>query len=80
MATASIRIAHETSLKVPHTFQDALRQGWTVISDKSAQSRNEKRREGKLTMRKMGRSELLTLDYVGSAKGGYRFSVPKFAN
>jgi hypothetical protein len=80
MATASIRIAHEISLKVPHTFQDALRQGWAVISDKSAQSTNEKRREGKLTMRKPGCAGLLTVNYVGSVTGGYRFSVPKVAN
>ena len=63
----------------PHTFQDALKAGWTVVSDKSVQRINEKRREGKITMRKPGCSHLLAIDYVGS-KRGFRFSVPKFVN
>jgi len=64
--------------KTPHTFQEALKQGWTVASDKSAQSVNRKRREGKLTMRKAGSVELLTVDYIGTVKG-FQSSVPKFA-
>jgi hypothetical protein len=63
----------------PHTFQDALKAGWTVASDKSVQRINEKRREGKITMQKPGCSQLLAVDYVGS-KRGFRFSVPKFVN
>jgi hypothetical protein len=65
--------------EVPRTFQDALKQGWAVVSDKSHQSINQKRREGKLTMQKKGCAGLLEVDYVGTVKG-YRFSVPKFAN
>jgi hypothetical protein len=63
----------------PRTFQDALKQGWAVVSDKSHQSINQKRREGKLTIQKKGCAGLLEVDYVGTPKG-YRFSVPKFAN
>lgn len=63
----------------PRSFQDALKEGWAVISDKSHQSINQKRREGKLTMQKKGCAGLLEVDYVGTPKG-YRFSVPKFAN
>jgi len=65
--------------KAPRTFQAALKQGWGVVSDKSSQSINEKRREGKLTMQRKGRAGLLEVDYVGTPKG-YRFSVPKFAS
>ena len=61
----------------PRTFQDALKQGWAVVSDKSQQSINQKRREGKLTMQKKGCAGLLQLDYIGTTKG-YRFSAPKF--
>jgi len=63
----------------PRTFQDALKQGWSVVSDKSQQSIDQKRREGKLTMQKKGCAGLLEVDYVGTTTG-YRFSVPKFAN
>jgi hypothetical protein len=74
-----------TTEKAPHSFQDALKQGWAVVSDKSNQSINQKRREGKLTMQKRGcfgpadpsARLLLEVDYVGAVKG-YRFSVPKF--
>ena len=66
--------------KTPHTFQAALKQGWAVIGDKSVQSINQKRREGKLTLWKAGSVGLLTVEYIGSVKGGFRFSVPKFAN
>jgi hypothetical protein len=74
-----------TTEKAPRSFQDALKQGWAVVSDKSNQSINQKRREGKLTMRKRGclgpadpsSRVLLEVDYVGTVKG-YRFSVPKF--
>jgi hypothetical protein len=62
----------------PSTFQEALKAGWAVITDKSAQSINQKRREGKLTMQKPGCAGLLEVDYIGSRKG-YRFSVPRFA-
>jgi hypothetical protein len=83
MATASVRITRGSSLgmrteRTPHTFQGALREGWAVVSDKSAQSTNQKRREGTLTMRKPGFASVLTVDYIGSLKG-YQFSVPKFA-
>jgi hypothetical protein len=61
----------------PRTFQDALKQGWSVVSEKSHQSISQKRREGKLTMQKKGCAGLLQLDYIGTTKG-YRFSVPKF--
>ena len=63
----------------PRTFQDALKQGWTVVSDNLHQSINQKRREGKLTMQKKGCAGLLEVDYVGTTKG-YQFSAPKFAN
>lgn len=63
----------------PRTFQAALKQGWGVVSDKSNQSINEKRREGKLTMQRKGHDGLLEVDYVGTPKG-YRFSAPKFVN
>jgi len=65
--------------KAPRTFQDALKQGWAVVSDKSSQSINQKRREGKLTMQRRGHAGLLEVEYVGTPKG-YRFSVPKFAS
>jgi hypothetical protein len=63
----------------PSTFQEALKQGWAVVSDKSKQSINQKRREGELTMQERGSAGLLEVDYVGTTKG-YRFSVPKFAS
>lgn len=63
--------------KPPSTFQDALKDGWAVVSDESAQSRNQKRCEGKLTMQKKGSADVLEVDYVGTTKG-YRFAVPKF--
>ena len=50
-----------------------------MVSDKSHQSINQKRREGKLTMQKKGSAGLLEVDYVGTTKG-YRFSAPKFVN
>ncbi len=80
MATA-VRpaVSVPASERAPRTFQDALKQGWAVVSDKSVQSLNEKRRAGKLTMQKRGSAGLLEVDYVGTPKG-YRFSVPKFAN
>ena len=65
--------------KLPHSFQDALKQGWSVVSDKSNQTINQKRREGKLTMQKRGCPSLLEVDYIGTLSG-YRFSVPKFAS
>jgi hypothetical protein len=83
MATATVRITRGSFLgtrteKPPLTFQSALKAGWAVISDKSAQSTNQKRREGTLTMQKRGCAGLLLVDYIGSLKG-YQFSVPKFA-
>ncbi len=49
---------------LPSTFRDALKQGWGVISDKSNQSTNQKRREGTLRMQKRGVAGLLQVDYV----------------
>jgi hypothetical protein len=63
----------------PRTFKGALKAGWAVVSDKSNQSTNEKRREGKLTMQKRGCAGLLEVDYIGTPNG-FRFSTPKFAN
>ena len=63
----------------PSTFQEALKVGWAVVSDKSHQSINQKRREGTLTMQKRGVPGLLRVDYIGTVKG-YRFSVPKFVS
>jgi hypothetical protein len=87
MASNAVRspVPASTPQRAPHSFQDALKQGWAVVSDKSNQSINQKRREGKLTMQKRGcfgpadpASRLhLEVDYVGTVKG-YRFSVPKF--
>ena len=42
------------SEKAPKTFQDALKQGWAVVGDKSDLSIDQKRRKGKLTMQKKG--------------------------
>ncbi len=75
----AVRPALPAATKPPRTFQEALKQGWSVASDKSNQSINQKRREGKLTMLKNGFPELLLVDYIGTLKG-YRFSVPKFAS
>lgn len=63
----------------PRSFQEALKQGWAVISDKSDQSMNQKRREGQIVMQKPGCAGHLRVDYVGTTKG-YRFSVPKLAS
>ena len=84
MASAGIRAVRTSSAvptaeTAPRTFRDALKQGWTVITDKSHQSINQKRREGKLTMQKQGCPGVLEVDYVDTPKG-YRFSVPKLAN
>ena len=68
-----------TAVKAPPTFQDALKQGWAVVSDNSQQSINQKRREGKLTMQKKRCAGLLEVDYVGTTRG-YQFSVPKFVS
>jgi hypothetical protein len=82
MASTAVRAVRTSSPvpiheKAPRSFQEALKQGWAVVSDKSHQSLNEKRREGRLTMQKKGSPGLLEVDYVGTTKG-YRFSVPKF--
>lgn len=69
--------ARPVAVKAPPTFQDALKQGWAVVSDNSQQSINQKRREGKLTMQKKGCAGLLEVDYVGTTRG-YQFSAPKF--
>jgi len=84
MVSVGIRAGHTsspvpTAEKTPRTFQDALKQGWAVITDKSQQSINQKRREGKLTMQKKGCPGVLGVEYVGTRKG-FRFSVPKLAN
>jgi hypothetical protein len=65
--------------KSPRSFRAALKAGWAVVSDKSNQPRNEKRREGRLTMQKRGCAGLLEVDYVGTLTG-FRFSVPRIAN
>ena len=81
MATARVAVqAIDTAvpaIEKPASFQDALAEGWEVIKDDSKQSRNEKRREGKLTLGKKGISQRLEVDYLGTTKG-FRFSVPKF--
>lgn len=84
MASAGVRAVRVSSPvpaveRTPRSFQDALKDGWAVVSDRSAQSINQKRREGKLTMQKKGQPGLLEVDYIGTTKG-YRFSVPKLAN
>ena len=80
MASSAVRspAPASTSGKAPHSFQDALKRGWAVISDKSNQTINQKRREGKLTMKKRECAGLLEVDYVGTQKG-FRFSVPRFS-
>jgi hypothetical protein len=88
MASSAVRSPASASIseKAPHSFQDALKQGWAVIADNSNQSINQKRREGKLTMQKRGclgpvdptSRVLLEVDYVGTQKG-FRFSVPRFS-
>ena len=75
----TVRPASPAATQPPRTFQEALKQGWSVVSDKSNQSINQKRREGKLTLEKKGFPGLLLVDYIGTLKG-YRFSVPKFAS
>lgn len=52
MASVGIRAGNTsspvpTAETAPHTFQEALKQGWTVITDKSQQSINQKRRENR---------------------------------
>jgi len=64
---------------IPHTFRDALKQGWCVVRDESKQSRDEKRREGKVFLQKPGSDGLLEVEYIGSVKG-FRFSVPKLVS
>lgn len=80
MASPAIAVppASPAATKPPRTFQEALKQGWSIVSDKSNQSINQKRREGKLTMQKRGFPGILLVDYIGTLKG-YRFSVPRFA-
>jgi hypothetical protein len=70
--------ANPAPVQAPRTFEDALKQGWAVVSDKSDLSIDQKRRKGKLTMQKKGHAGLLQVDYVGTRKG-YKFSVPTFA-
>ncbi len=76
-ATAIRPATPSVPARAPHTFQEALKQGWAVIRDKSVQSINQKRREGRLTLQKRGIAALLEVDYIGTRKG-YQFSVPKF--
>ena len=78
-ASAAVRVtdAAVPVIEKPVSFQDALAEGWEVVKDDSKQSRNEKRREGKLTLGKQGVSQQLEVDYLGTTKG-FRFSVPKF--
>lgn len=79
MATASVAVqsADAAVIQRPASFQDALAEGWEVVKDDSKQSRNEKRREGKLTLGRRGISQRLEVEYLGTSKG-FRFSVPKF--
>lgn len=77
MASRAIAV-RPVSESAPKTFQDALKQGWAVVSDKSDLSIDQKRRKGKITMQKKGHAGLLQVDYVGTRKG-YEFSLPKFA-
>jgi hypothetical protein len=65
------------TIEKPSCFQDALAEGWEVLKDDSKQPRNEKRREGKLTLGKQGVSQRLEVEYLGTTKG-FRFAVPKF--
>jgi hypothetical protein len=76
MATARVAVPVPV-IEKPATFQDALGEGWEVIKDDSHQSRNEKRREGKLTLGKQGVSQQLEVEYLGTTRG-FRFAVPKF--
>lgn len=78
-ATAIRPIQPPPSERAPRTFQDALKQGWAVVSDASRQSINQKRREDRLSLQKPGSAALLEVDYVGTTRG-YQFSVPKFAS
>ena len=77
-ASAAVQTTAVPVIEKPDCFHDALAEGWEVIKDDSKQSRNEKRREGTLTLGKEGVSQRLEVDYIGTLKG-FRFSVPKFA-
>lgn len=77
VAVRAVSKAIPATGNAPASFHEALSQGWRVIADRSLQSSNEKRREGALTMQKLGVSGLLRVDYIATTKG-YRFSIPKF--
>jgi hypothetical protein len=78
MTGAALRSISEPAVgKAPRTFQAALKQGWAVVKDASAQTINQKRREGILTMQRKGIPGLLRVEYVGTTRG-YQFSTPKF--
>lgn len=61
---------------LPETFENAISAGWTVVSESTALSADEKNRRGKVTLGMQGRSERLSISYTAT-KAGYQFAEPK---
>jgi hypothetical protein len=61
--------------KLPDSFTEALKSGYSVIGESSLQTENGKR-VGTLYLKNGSRSELL-ISYQADSRNGYQFSKPQ---
>jgi hypothetical protein len=69
------RNPHIGPTTLPRSYQQAIADGWIVISDKTPIVHGE----GLLTMRKGGLSHILTVAY-STTKTGYKYAAPTIAD
>lgn len=79
MATASTAVRFVTPVRkdFPGSFDQALREGWQIISERTTLATNEKERHGVVILGIKGRSERLSVSYTGSTGATFQFAVPK---
>jgi hypothetical protein len=63
----------------PRSFQQALRDGWTILREITTLGVDKRHRHGAVILAKDGHSEKLKVPYTGTIRQGYRFGKPQLA-
>jgi hypothetical protein len=79
MATAvePVRCITPVRTDFPGSFDQAMREGWQISSERTTLSKDEKERHGVVILGIKGRSERLSVSYTGSTGATFQFATPK---
>ena len=63
-------------VRVPKSFEEALKLGWHITSENTALSTDERERRGKVVMAMKGHASRLVIAYTAT-KAGFQFGSPR---